>query len=86
MPFHMMHTNRRYAPGERQRLRAGGPDQQRADQSWAGGIRDRIDLRSITLGIGKHLAKQRQHALDVIARGELGHHAAIDAMQVDLAE
>ncbi len=86
MPFHMMHTNRRYAPGERQRLRAGGPDQQRADQSWAGGIGDRIDLRSITLGIGKHLANQRQHALDVIARGELGHYAAIDAMQVDLAE
>ncbi|MNP26165.1 hypothetical protein D3C76_1190060 [compost metagenome] len=84
--FHMMHADRRHAPGERHGLGAGGADQQRPDQAGAGGIGDRIDVCGRTAGLVQHLADQRQHALDVVSRGELRHHAAVDAMQVDLTE
>ncbi|MNN40711.1 hypothetical protein D3C81_1547940 [compost metagenome] len=86
MALHMVHADRRHAPGQGQRLGAGGPDQQRADQARPGGIGDRIDIGETATGLGQHLADQRQHAFDVVARGQFGHHAAVGAMQVDLAE
>ncbi|MNT17259.1 hypothetical protein D3C72_1523990 [compost metagenome] len=84
--FHMVHTERRHAPGEGQRLGAGGPHQQRAHQAWAGGVGDAVDVLGLAVGLFQHLAQQRQHALDVVAGGQLGHHTAIDAVQVDLTE
>jgi hypothetical protein len=36
-------------------------------------------------GLGQHLLGQRQHAADVVAAGQLGHHAAIGLVHVDLA-
>ena len=35
MAFHVVHTQRGHAPGERQGLGAGGSDQQRTDQAGA---------------------------------------------------
>ena len=86
MAFHVMHADRRDVPGERQRLGAGSPHQQGADQAGARGVGDRVDLGGHAVGLGQHLADQRQHALDVITRGQLRHNAAIDAVQVDLTE
>ncbi|MNZ97186.1 hypothetical protein D3C78_1164120 [compost metagenome] len=86
VPFHMVHADRRHAPGQRQGLGAGGADQQRADQPRPGGIGHRVDIGETAAGFLQHLANQRQHALDVVARGQLGHHAAIDPVQVDLTE
>lgn len=64
----------------------GSPHQQGADQAGTGGIGDRVDIRRRAAGLVEHLADQRQHALDVVARGQLGHDAAVDAMEVDLTE
>ena len=84
--FHMMHAQRRDAPGEGQGLSAGRTDQQRADQARTGGVGDGIDVGGHAVGLGQYLADQRQHALDVVTGGELRHHPAVDAVQVDLAE
>ena len=86
MAFHMVHADRRNAPGEGQRLGAGGADQQRADQSGTGRVGDRVDVAGRALRLVQYLADQRQHALDVIARGQFRHHAAIHAVLLDLAE
>ncbi|MCY1563314.1 hypothetical protein D9M68_1008640 [compost metagenome] len=82
----MVHTERRYPPGKGQGLGAGGAYQQRAHQAGAGGIGDAVDVLGFAVGLGQHLAQQRQHALDVVAGGQLGHDTAIDPVQVDLTE
>ena len=84
--FHVVHTKRRYAPGKRQRLCAGSTDQQRADQARTRSVGDCIDLGRHAVGLGQHLTDQGQHALDVVTRGQLRDHTAIDAVQVDLTE
>ena len=84
--LHVVHADRRDAPGEGQGLGAGGAHQQGADQTGTGGVGDGLDLRNLGARLAQHLADQWQHALDVVARGQLRHHAAVDAMQVDLAE
>ena len=61
-------------------------DQQRTDQPRAGGVGDGLDLLAGWRRPIQHLADQRQHAFDVVARSELRHNAAIDAMQIDLTE
>lgn len=84
--FHMVHTDGRHAPGKSQRLSAGRSHQQRADQARACRVSQCVDIAGLLAGLIQHLADQRQHALDVIARGQFRHDAAVDAMQVDLAE
>ena len=69
VPFHVVHADRRHAPGEGHRLGTGSPHQQGADQAGTGGIGDRVDIRRRAAGLVEHLADQRQHALDVVARG-----------------
>ncbi len=82
----MMHANGRNAPGKGHRLRTGRTHQQRANQAGPGGIGDRVDLRGFTPGLIQHLADERQHAFDVITRGQLRNHATVHAVQVDLTE
>ncbi|MCY1443021.1 hypothetical protein D9M71_594160 [compost metagenome] len=86
MTFHMMHAERRHPPGEGQGLGTGGAHQQRAHQAGAGGIGDAVDVLGFAVGLGQHLANQRQHALDVVAGSQLWHDPAVDPVQVDLTE
>ncbi|MNP58767.1 hypothetical protein D3C76_1537110 [compost metagenome] len=86
MTFHVVHAKGRNTPGERQGLGAGGTDQQRADQARTRGVGDCIDLRRHAIGLGQHLANQRQHALDVITGGQFRHYTTIGTVQVDLTE
>ena len=86
MAFHMMYTDRRHAPGECHRLRAGRANQQGADEPGPRGVSYRIDLARLAPGFGEHLANQGEHAFDVITRGQLRDHPAIDPVQVDLTE
>ncbi len=44
-----------------------------------------IQLRQIGAGLGQQLAQQRHSAPQVIARGQLRHHAAVWRVQADLA-
>ncbi|MNH23432.1 hypothetical protein D3C79_833280 [compost metagenome] len=86
MAFHVVYAQCRNAPGKSQGLGTGSAHQQSADQARACGIGDGIDLGGDAVGFGQHLADQRQHALDVITRGQLRHYPAINAVQVDLTE
>jgi len=86
MALHVVYTDGRDIPGKGQGLGAGGTDQECADQPGACGIGDGVDFGGHAARFVQHLADQRQHALDVIARCELGHHAAEYAVQVDLTE
>ncbi|MNE52726.1 hypothetical protein D3C80_1474110 [compost metagenome] len=84
--LHVVHTDRRDVPGKGQRLGAGSAHQQGTDQAGTRGVGDGVDFGGNAACLVQHLADERQHALDVITRGKLGHHAAEDAVQVDLAE
>ena len=69
-----------------QRTRQGRPAQQRAHQPGAGRIGDALEFIGLGGGGGQRCSHQRQQALDMIARGQFRHYAAVQAMQVDLAK
>ena len=85
MPFHVMHGHGRHIQGPRQSACTGGSDQQRADQSWAGCVRDAINISALQLGLIKTVLQQGPQFSNVISAGQLGHHAAVLGMQIDLA-
>ena len=85
MAFHMVHTERRNIPGERQCLGTGRSHEERTDQAGAGGVGDGVDVNRNATGFAQHLTDQRQHSLDVIARSQLRHYAAIYTVQINLA-
>lgn len=58
--------------------------EQRARQARAGSVGHRIDIGRAQARLGERLLEQHGQAADVIARGELGHHATIRGVQVDL--
>ena len=61
--------------------RPAGPD-----QPGPGGICNAIQFVASRSRSGQNFAQQRQQPLDVVARGQFGHHPAIDPVQFDLAE
>jgi len=83
--FHVVHADRRHAqrPGHRPRRR--GTHQQRARQTRTGGIGDAAEIGRGQPGLGQGLAHQRQQLAHVVAAGQLGHHAAVVRVQLDLA-
>ena len=61
----------------RQRLAGDQPDHHAADQPGPGGRGDRIDIGERHAGIGQRRLDQRLQRLDMRARRDLRHHAAI---------
>jgi hypothetical protein len=51
----------------------------------ATGVGDGVHRRQRQAGLGQHRVGQREHAADVVAAGQLGHHAAIGLVHLDLA-
>ena len=86
MAFHVVHAQRRNLPGKRQRLGARSAHQQGTDQARACGIGNGVNVLSRTPSLLQHLADQRQHAFDVIARGQFRHYAAVGTVQINLTE
>ena len=84
--FHMVNAQRRHAPGEGERPSACAPDQQRTDQTRAGGVNHTVHIPFLNACLGEHLAHQRNQPFDVVTGGQLGHDPAVHAVQVDLAE
>ena len=77
MAFEMIDGDQRLARGERQPLAGEQRDHHAADQPGPGGRRDRVDSRDRQLGVVEHLPDQAGQDLDMGARGDLRHHAAI---------
>ena len=69
---------------ERDRLPGCHPDDETADEAGAGRSRHRVDRAEVESGLGKRLADRRIEKLDMGARGNLGHDAAIGGMEVEL--
>ena len=65
-------------------LRAGDADQQRADESRAGGDRDRSTSLHAQLRVVERARDQRKEMLQMFARGDLRHDAAERLMPLDL--
>jgi hypothetical protein len=84
MPLQVMHAHQRFAERERQRIRHGSAHQQRAGKPWPFCIGNGVDVRARGAGLAEHFFQQRDHAADVIARGQLGHHTAVFAVHGDL--
>ncbi len=62
-----------------------GADQQRAGQAGAARVGDDVDRVEVGAGRAQDLARQRQDAPDVVARGQFGHDAAVVGVHLDLA-
>ncbi len=62
----------------------GGSHQERAGESGPLRVGDEVDVCERTPGLGERLARKRQDAADVVARGEFRHHAPVEGVQVDL--
>ena len=82
----MMHPHRRQPPGGSERAGERGPGQQRADQARAGRVGDAVEVGRTGIGVAQHPVDERQQALDMVPRGELGDHPAVDAVQFHLRE
>ena len=77
----MVHANGRDAECAGKAVRSRGTNQQRASQSRPLGVGDGGELLQSAIRPLEQAAGQRQQAPDVIARGELRHHAAVFGMQ-----
>ena len=82
--FHVVHADDRLVQREAERIREARADEERAGEPRALRVGDRVDIAHADAGVGEHLRHERQHALDVLARGELRHDAAVRAVQRDL--
>ena len=83
--FQMMHADDRHAPGIAQAARDRRPDKQRADQAGTRRIGNAINGLRTNPGVRKAVLDHRQQPFYVLARGKLGHHAAVGPVQLDLA-
>jgi hypothetical protein len=83
--LHVVHADRRHAPGPRQAAAHAGPHQQRPDQPGPGRVGHPVECLGRRAGLFKHLFYQRKQLADVVAGGELRHHAAELGMQLHLA-
>ena len=77
MSLQMVDADQRQAGGRGERLRHLHPDQQRADQPRAAGHGDAGQIAQLAAGATERFVRHRQRALQVVARGELRHHAPI---------
>jgi hypothetical protein len=66
------------------RLGGVGADQQRPRQAGAGGHRHGVDVAQGAAGAVQRLVQDGDDRLDVLARGELRHDAAVAGVQLDL--
>ena len=76
-----MHADRGQAERPGQAASEASTDQQRAGQPWSFGVGHRIHIGQWYAGLLQRAVQQWQQAADVIARGQLRHHAAIGVMQ-----
>ena len=84
MPLEVMHAHQGLAEGKRQRICHRRADQQRAGKPGALCLGNGVDVGPLGVGLPEYLFQQRDHAANMIARGQLGHDAAVFAVHGDL--
>ena len=72
-----MHADGRHLEGESQRGGDARAHQQRPGQPRPFGVGDALDVLQGAARFLQHLAGERQHAADMVARGQFRHHAAV---------
>ena len=82
--FQMIHRHERDAKAIRRSLRTGHADEQRADQTRAGGDCDAIDVAPSDVGIAEGARHQRKKMLQMFALGDLRHDSAERLVPLDL--
>ena len=85
MGLHVMDTQHGAFHGPGQTSRHRGPHQQRPGEPRAAGVGDSGQITALKARLGQAGLGQRQDALNVIARGELWDHTAIERMGIHLA-
>ena len=84
MAFEMVYAQRRYAQREGERIGDAGADQERTGEARPLGVGDGVELGELRPGLAHHPADQRQHAPDMVARGEFRDHAPVFLVHRDL--
>jgi hypothetical protein len=77
MAFEVMHAERRLVERRREGARDAGADEKSAGEARTSRVGDDVDRRERRSGLPQHLARERQDAPDVVARGELRDDAAV---------
>ena len=85
MAFEVVDADHRLAQRSSQRAGHARAHQQGAGQARSTGVGHHIHIGQRVACTGHHLAGEWQHAPDVVAAGQLGHHAAIGLVHLDLA-
>ncbi len=84
MAVQVVDHHERLARGVGQRLGGRDPDQEGPDQPRALGDRDGADVVERQTGRRERLVHDRVDRAQVVARGDLGHHAAVGRVQLGL--
>jgi hypothetical protein len=84
MALEVVNADGRHAQRIGQRACHAGSDEKRTRQAGTLGECDAFDLREVATGLGEDLADQGEDPANVVARGELRHHAAVFGMHLDL--
>src|SRR3546814_5324764 len=82
----MVNREERPVPGERDGLDGHHADEDAADEAGPGGGGDPIQLRKSEAGLLHRLRDQPVDVVEVAARSNLRHHAAVRAVLVELRE
>jgi hypothetical protein len=75
--FEMVDADRRHAQGVGESVGGACADQQSAGEPGPSCVGDATDVSDAQPGLVQDLACEGQNAADVVARGELGNHAAV---------
>ena len=84
MPADMVHWDERHAEAVGRGLGKVDADEHRADQPRRVGDGDGVDVLPGQVRLVKRRIRQGVDGLDVLARGKLGHDAAVEPVQGDL--
>ena len=80
----MMHGNERHVQRIGRGLGKVQPHEHRADEAGGVGRGHGVDVGFLNAGLFERLVGQRGDGLDVLARGDLRHNAAVERVQVCL--
>ena len=84
MPVQVVDRNEREPARPGERLRRLHADEQRADQPRPARDRDAVDVVERRVGLVERLANDGRRELEVPARRDLGHDAAVARVQLGL--
>src|SRR5258706_6512016 len=84
MSLEVMHADDGLCQGQAKRVGDARSTQERCRKPGTLGVSNAIEVHEAAMRFAEHTLRQRQHAPDMVARGELGHYAAVDFVQGDL--